>query len=320
MTAQTYRDCCAPDPTPANPDRYVDPEARAVGERSTPQMARTPTTPLTLTEAAARLGVHYMTAYKYVRTGRLAATKAGQEWMVLPADVAAFEREQRGPAGRRPRRRAYPAELRDRLIQSDEAGAWSIVERALESGMDPERVLLDLVSPAMTLVGDDWETGAITVADEHQASATAMRLISRLGPRFARRGRTRGRVVVGAVPLDEHALPTAMLRDLLRGRGLAVTDLGANVPAESWASTVHDASTEAPALRSVGMCSTSPDNDDAVAAAIEAVRKVTGVPIVLGGHAVTSRAHARALGADEYSATALDAVTLLDRPTPAPST
>ena len=31
---------------------------------------------ITLQEAADRLGVHYMTAYRYVRTGRMPATRA----------------------------------------------------------------------------------------------------------------------------------------------------------------------------------------------------------------------------------------------------
>jgi excisionase family DNA binding protein len=39
-------------------------------------------TDITLTEAAELLGVHYMTAYKYVRTGRLAATKVGGGWRI----------------------------------------------------------------------------------------------------------------------------------------------------------------------------------------------------------------------------------------------
>jgi methanogenic corrinoid protein MtbC1 len=62
-----------------------------------------------------------------------------------------------------------------------------VVEQALTSGMAPEAVLVDLVSPAMTAVGDDWSTGVITVAQEHQASTIAMRLVGRLGPQFARR-------------------------------------------------------------------------------------------------------------------------------------
>ena len=41
--------------------------------------------PISLQEAASRLGVHYMTAYRYVRTGRLPARRDGAQWFV---DVA----------------------------------------------------------------------------------------------------------------------------------------------------------------------------------------------------------------------------------------
>ena len=51
---------------------------------------------LTLQEAADLLGVHYMTAYRYVRTGRLPGTRVGAHWQVqdLYFDVL-------GPAMRR---------------------------------------------------------------------------------------------------------------------------------------------------------------------------------------------------------------------------
>ena len=45
---------------------------------------------LTLQEVAEQLNVHYMTAYKYVRTGRLAATKVKSIWNVDPVDLEAF--------------------------------------------------------------------------------------------------------------------------------------------------------------------------------------------------------------------------------------
>ena len=63
-------------------------------------------------------------------------------------------------------------------------------------------------------------------------SFLAQRLIGRLGPRFARRGRKRGVVVLGAPPGDPHSLPTAIVGDLLRGVGFEVLDMGANAPAE----------------------------------------------------------------------------------------
>ena len=42
---------------------------------------------LTLQEAADLLGVHYMTAYRYVRTGRLAATRINGKWVVARSSL-----------------------------------------------------------------------------------------------------------------------------------------------------------------------------------------------------------------------------------------
>jgi excisionase family DNA binding protein len=40
---------------------------------------------ITLREAAKRLNVHYMTAYRYVRTGRLTAHREGGQYQVCAA-------------------------------------------------------------------------------------------------------------------------------------------------------------------------------------------------------------------------------------------
>ena len=45
---------------------------------------------LSLQEVADRLGVHYMTAYKYVRMGKLHAEKQGASWVVLEEDLERF--------------------------------------------------------------------------------------------------------------------------------------------------------------------------------------------------------------------------------------
>ena len=42
---------------------------------------------LSLREAADLLGVHYMTAYRYVRSGRLPARHQGNHWTVRARDV-----------------------------------------------------------------------------------------------------------------------------------------------------------------------------------------------------------------------------------------
>ncbi|WP_334142171.1 B12-binding domain-containing protein [Rhabdothermincola sp.] len=265
--------------------------------------------PITLEEAARRLGVHYMTAYRYVRTGRLPATKAGGIWRVDPGDVRRLGRPRTTPSGRASRRRDYPRRLARRLVVGDEPGAWTVLQDALAAGMPAEELYLDLIAPALTAIGDDWAAGTVSIAQEHQASAVVLRLIGRLGPLFRRRGRTRGTVVLGAPPGDHHGIPSALVADLLRARGFSVIDLGSDTPAASFT----DAAEHAERLVAVGIAATRTGNDGGIRSAVAAVRDQGLAPIVLGGAAVPTPARARQLGADHHSASASEALELFDQ-------
>lgn len=266
--------------------------------------------PISLDEAARRLGVHYMTAYRYVRTGRLPAVKTDGTWRVDPADVERLHRpRERVRSSAAPRRRDYPRRLADRLLAADEPGAWTLLQDALAAGMSADQLYTDVIGPALVRIGDGWAAGTVSVAQEHQASAVVLRLIGRLGPLFRRRGRTRGTVVLGAPSGDQHAIPSAILADLLRARGLAVIDLGADTPAESFT----DAADHAERLVAVGIVATTTGNDEQIRAAISALRQHGRGPIVLGGAAVTSAEHARRLGADHHSTSAAEAVELFEQ-------
>lgn len=271
---------------------------------------------ITLQEAADELGVHYMTAYRYVRTGRLPAVKDGAEWRVDPADLATLHVGRRAPAptpgptgSRSSRWTADPSRLAGRLIDGDEPGSWQLLEDAMTAGASTEAVYDELLVPALAEIGDRWSAGTATVADEHTATVTVQRLVGRLGPRFRRPGRTRGTVVLGAAPGDRHGLAVGLLADPLRGRGFHVTDLGADVPVEAWLDAVRSAER----LRAIGLSVVAAGLDAVVAGTVSALHDAVDAPVVLGGGAVRDEAHARALGADGWAATHGDALDLFDR-------
>ncbi len=254
---------------------------------------------LTLHEAADRLGVHYMTAYRYVRTGRLPATKVGSQWWVDPRALAGA-RQGTVVAGR-PRahtrqstRAAAARRLERRLVAGDEAGAWAIVEARLGSGSDPDDVLLDELALAMRAVGDGWEAGDYTVDDEHRATGVATRMVGRLGARFTRRGPKRPSVILGTPPRELHGLPTSMAANVLSGRGYDVVDLGADVPTDAFAAAV----TKAARPLAVGVAVTAGNHDRSVRAIVRAVREVRpGLPVLVGGAGIAGEQHAARLGA-----------------------
>ena len=239
---------------------------------------------LTLTEAADQLGVHYMTAYRYVRTGRLPAVKAGGGWLVNKSAIDEF-------ASAPPKTKSegnvdWSARLGDRLLAGDETGAWNVIEASMMSGLEPSEVYLDALAPALAAIGSAWAAGELSIADEHRATAVTNRLIGRLGPRFHRPGQTRGTIVLGAVAGDHHAVTTAIASDLLRGNGFTVFDLGANAPVESFLDTASSADR----LIAVGVTSSAAGTDDQMIATVSAIKEELRCPVVIGGHGIGSKA------------------------------
>jgi excisionase family DNA binding protein len=255
----------------------------------------------TLQEAADLLGVHYMTVYRYVRLGVLAADKSGGTWQIAPEVLEAFVEER--SAGR------------DRSAGAVHGGGrraqWAerLERRLVAGGADLTEVYLDIVAPAMVSIGRRWESGELDVAVEHRASVIAGRLVGRLGHRFLRRGRTRGAVILGAPAGERHGLPLALLADLLRGAGWDVSDLGADVPAPSFA---HVAA-QVEHLTVVGVSISTRECTGSAQKTIEALRDVVDdVPILAGGCAIRDGNHARELGADGWACDARAVVALLD--------
>ena len=128
----------------------------------------------TLHEVADTLGVHYMTAYRYVRTGRLEAQKVGSGWQVT---AEALERFREGgavadPSGESASSDVVRERLMSRLVVADESGAWKLLEDALTSGHDPQTLYLDVLAPTMRDIGERWAMGEMTVAEVEPRSAS----------------------------------------------------------------------------------------------------------------------------------------------------
>lgn len=259
--------------------------------------------PLTLSQVADRLGVHYMTVYRYVRLGMLRASKQGKEWEVDEADLAAFVAGDEVEPARGTTR--WDRRFFNRMLVADEAGAWRVVEAAVASGMAFDDAYRNLVIPALDEVGRRWQRGDIDVATEHAASHVAERIVARLGPRVTSRGVRRGVVVLGSTATELHDLPLAIAADLLRANRFDVVDLGANLPPESFAAAV--ASSDAVSVVGIGV--TTPRQQRELRRTIRALRAVTDAPIAVGGGGV-GEDEALALGADGFARTADEAAAL----------
>ena len=175
---------------------------------------------------------------------------------------------------------------------------WWLLQSHLNGGLDPSGVLIELVVPTLHSIGERWASGEVSVAEEHRATAVAQRVVGHLGLQFGRRGKDRGTVALAApiggparTPRGDRRRSSA-LAGIRRGRA------GWNVPADA----VGDAVAQEDRLLAVGIVSTVSGLESEVASAAGSVRtSVPGIPLLIGGGAVPSEAHARALGADLWT-------------------
>jgi methanogenic corrinoid protein MtbC1 len=263
-----------------------------------------------LRDAAETLGVHYMTAYRYVRLGLLPARKQAGTWLVTDRDLERFmAARDESPVRRRGRASSDdPQRLARRLVAGDRRGSLQIVDAALLHRSFKD-LIVDVLAPALREVGDRWWSGEIDVADEHRATEISLELLYQVGNRFTRPGRKRGAVVIGCGPGERHSMPAALVASAVRSNGFSVDWLGADVPATSFVAAARGH----PDLVAVGVSVTSP----ALAGSIPTVVTVLGeagidAPVIVGGAGIDGDAHARALAADGYAPDARAAAEVLD--------
>ena len=273
-------------------------------------MATETTGLLTLHEAADRLGVHYMTVYRRVRLGMLAARKVGGQWRVDPADLSGTGRAAPGrrakPTGaaparaaRSPRTAPWADRLGARMLAGDVAGSWQVVEAAMAAGVEPADVYVEVLGPAMHGIGARWQRGELGIEQEHLATGVALSIVGRMGSRFQRRGRRLGTILVAMPTGERHMLGAAMLADILAQAGYEVLNLGADTPPASLARAIaaHDD------LRAVIVTVVDSTRLPAAARLIAAARRIDGgPPLIAGGFAIPDLATARSIGADAWGA------------------
>ena len=188
-----------------------------------------------LQAAADQLGVHYQTAYKWVRSGRLAARMVNGRYMIDLAAVTAFAEERARPSEHRVLRpRTGFATLADRmfhqLVSGDERGARKLAGGLVADGIPLTKVIQEVVVPALERIGAEWHAGRLNIWVEHQASAIVERILGEQHP--SPRGRRRGTVMVAALSGDRHTLPTSMAAAALREDNWTVHHLGADMPGD----------------------------------------------------------------------------------------
>lgn len=119
------------------------------------------------------------------------------------------------------------AALRDALVSFDEAAAQELLDTALAS-YSVDTVLTELVAPALHALGDGWEAGTVSIAQEHFASNVLRGRLLGLARGWSR---GTGPIALLACPSGEqHDLPLLLYGLTLRAGGWRIAFLGADTP------------------------------------------------------------------------------------------
>jgi MerR family transcriptional regulator, light-induced transcriptional regulator len=131
-------------------------------------------------------------------------------------------------AGRQPADHAPLAtDLRAALDRLDEPAAHAIVDRLL-STFTLETVLRDVLLPYLHELGERWDRGEVTVAQEHFASNVLRGRLLGLARSWGQG--TGPRAVLACAPGELHDLALIIFGLVLAGRGWLITYLGPDTP------------------------------------------------------------------------------------------
>jgi methanogenic corrinoid protein MtbC1 len=163
--------------------------------------------------------------------------------------------------------------FRQSLDDMDEPAAQFVLDRLLRDHT-VETVLRDVVMPYLYELGTRWQSGAVSIAQEHFASHVVRGRLASLARGWGEGGGPR--VLLACPPGEQHELALLVFGIVLNRHGWRVGYLGANTP---MLETIQVAAQTGPTL--VVLAASTPERFTAVSVAL--TRLADLAPLVLAG-------------------------------------
>jgi len=184
-----------------------------------------------------------------------------------------------------------PAELISRALQAVQTYDAAALETILDETMlafGHSGMLERLLVPLLRRIGDDWQSGHLSAAHEHAATATIKDYLART-LRPLNTPDSAPRLLVATPAGQLHELGASIVAGLARKAGWNVTYLGPSLPAEEIAGAVLLNN-----IRAVALSIVYPADDPEIPGQLIRLRSLLpdGVPLIVGGQAAASYAEA----------------------------
>ncbi len=196
----------------------------------------------------------------------------------------------------------------DGVIEGNQKVTVENVQKALDQGIDPGKVLNQGMVTAMAEVGRLFEEGEYYVPEMLIAARAMQSGMAVLKPRLVDSDvKSSGKVVAGTVKGDLHDIGKNLVCMMLEGAAFEIVDLGSDVSPEKFVEAVKTTGAQIVAMSAL-LTTTMPN----MKATIEALKEAglrDQVKVMVGGAPLTDN-YAKQIGADGYAPDASRAVAI----------
>jgi corrinoid protein of di/trimethylamine methyltransferase len=203
---------------------------------------------------------------------------------------------------------ALYAQMKQTVIDGEVEEAAALAQQGLTAGLPPGEILDQGFVKGIEEVGDLFGKGEFFLPELVQGAEAMKAAVAVLQPAIDAAGGSRstlGVAVAGTVAGDIHEIGKTIVCSMLSAAGFTVTDVGCDVPVESFVAKCRELAPDLLLLSA--LLTTTMPNQQKTIEALKAAGLREGVKVMIGG-APTTRAWADEIGADGYAEDAIEAV------------
>ncbi len=232
----------------------------------------------------------------------------------LHAFIALYENRAAAKAEKKVQPVSLEERLKARIVDGDRSGLEADLDAALQR-MGPLDIINNILLAGMKTVGDLFGAGKMQLPFVLQSAETMKAAVAHLEPHMERiEGAEKGTIVLATVKGDVHDIGKNLVDILLTNNGFKVVNLGIKQPLNSILEAAESHSADAVGMSGLLVKSTVVMRENLE----EMTRRGIGLPVILGGAALTRRyveedcAKAYAGGTVAYARDAFEGLALMN--------
>jgi len=198
--------------------------------------------------------------------------------------------------------------IKQAVLAGEMEGIAELTNQALAQGIGARDILDQALTPAMDIVGEEYERGDRYVPEMLISAETMKGSVAVLKPLLAEAGvEACGKVVIGTVEGDLHDIGKDLVAMMLEGAGFEVVNLGVEVTAEEFLKAAKEQKPDIIGMSA--LLTTTMIHMPEVIDALQQAGLRDRVKVIIGGAPVT-QGYADKIGADGYAPDAASATKL----------